>query len=186
MEVTVKLFDRQLLPSPRLSFDVLLSKSLTIYHGYAMATKEESESPLSDLDDSNFETERKPEVIIDEKHNLLEGFQERIQDLLKGLDPDYGEYDVAKEKPPRLPIYHPVVPRVLETSKNMINDAMSVLKDSTYEDKETKRMLTQLRTQAQFEYPKPLIIGLIGDSGVGKSSLINSLLDRPGLAFEVD
>ncbi|KAF3031928.1 hypothetical protein E8E12_002110 [Didymella heteroderae] len=35
---------------------------------------------------------------------------------------------------------------------------------------------------AQFQLPSSRIVGLIGDSGVGKSSLINSLLDKPDLA----
>lgn len=37
----------------------------------------------------------------------------------------------------------------------------------------------------QFQLPSSRIVGLVGDSGVGKSSLINSLLDKVELARAV-
>jgi putative ribosome biogenesis GTPase RsgA len=38
---------------------------------------------------------------------------------------------------------------------------------------------------SKFQPPSTRIVGLVGDSGVGKSSLINSLLDRKDLAKAV-
>ncbi|KAJ5595499.1 uncharacterized protein N7459_001707 [Penicillium hispanicum] len=44
------------------------------------------------------------------------------------------------------------------------------------------RMLEKNRELSGFKYPETRSVGFIGDSGVGKSSLINSLLDIKGMA----
>jgi ribosome biogenesis GTPase A len=46
-------------------------------------------------------------------------------------------------------------------------------------------LLRQAAELGEFKLPSSRIIGLVGNSGIGKSSLINSLLDQGKLAIEV-
>jgi ABC-type multidrug transport system fused ATPase/permease subunit len=48
-----------------------------------------------------------------------------------------------------------------------------------------QRLYQQAKNLEDFQLPPSRIVGLVGDSGMGKSSLINSLLDKAGLARAV-
>jgi hypothetical protein len=49
-------------------------------------------------------------------------------------------------------------------------------------DSTMKRLYTRANSLAGFQCPPTRTVGFVGDSGVGKSSLLNSLLDKYGLA----
>ena len=64
-----------------------------------------------------------------------------------------------------------------------MKDAALVLKNAEYRDTRVLQLLEKASNGQDLEYPNPRIGSLMGDSGVGKSSLINSLLDTPKIAL---
>jgi putative ribosome biogenesis GTPase RsgA len=66
---------------------------------------------------------------------------------------------------------------------------MANVLSSSNPHRESGSSIERLHQQAirltEFELPSSRIVGLVGDSGVGKSSLINSLLDKMELARAV-
>ncbi|KAF2240355.1 hypothetical protein BU26DRAFT_442855 [Trematosphaeria pertusa] len=77
------------------------------------------------------------------------------------------------------------VEQVYTKAKQMSEKLLKVLASSTLHQKPNSS-IGKLHREAirltEFELPSSRIVGLVGDSGVGKSSLINSLLDKKDLA----
>ncbi|KAM0324397.1 hypothetical protein ACHAQA_008179 [Verticillium albo-atrum] len=96
------------------------------------------------------------------------------------------KYVVEDEEPP-------MFQRFFETSfqdafgqaKNLMLEVRDVLQSSSLHE-EPDSIMQQLHAKslklASFRCPSTRTVGFVGDSGVGKSSLLNSLLDRAGLA----
>lgn len=80
------------------------------------------------------------------------------------------------------------VEQVYTKAKQMSEKLLKVLASSTLHQKPNSS-IGKLHREAirltEFELPSSRIVGLVGDSGVGKSSLINSLLDKKDLARSV-
>lgn len=94
-------------------------------------------------------------------------------------------YNVRQELLPRARIYNADLQSVLSE----VNQQLSYLKEDMRQcplSQERESSLHNLYEQtcalSQVECPETRIVGFIGNSGVGKSQLINSLLDQPGLA----
>src|SRR2546423_207914 len=65
-------------------------------------------------------------------------------------------------------------------------DVLSIVRNTTLKTR-LRLILHQQSLRLQtFQLPSSRIVGLVGDSGVGKSRLINSLLDHVDLARVVD
>lgn len=60
-----------------------------------------------------------------------------------------------------------------------------VIKSSGYRDAEAIHILREILTHEKIPYGDAVRIGLIGDAGVGKSSVINSVLGKSNLTLEV-
>lgn len=94
-------------------------------------------------------------------------------------------YQVECEEPPSNPFYHTKFQKALSGAMSCITDMNKVL-SSTSLHQEAGSTVHSLQQQAvdlgRQELPSLRIVGMIGDSAVGKSSLINSLLDKPNLA----
>ena len=78
--------------------------------------------------------------------------------------------------------------RALEKCRSVMSDIEVALRGSHLhiEQDSSIRMLYQLASSlASFQYPLKRTVGFVGDSGVGKSSLLNSLLDAKDLARTV-
>jgi putative ribosome biogenesis GTPase RsgA len=76
----------------------------------------------------------------------------------------------------------------LQRSKMLTTRLATVLSKSALYRENGSHIQTLYRQATElsnFQLPSSRIVGLVGDSGVGKSSLINSLLDKIDLARAV-
>lgn len=141
------------------------AKSSRYCEGVADDIKPEDETSLDKNDD---------QVDDDEE------FREKFNAIKEGADTSYNPMSEAL---PRLPAYHPAFTKATEYCSDLMNGAALVLKNSEYKDTRIMQLLEKVSRGKSFKYPKPRVVGLIGDSGVGKSSFINALLDTPDIAL---
>ncbi|KAF2462919.1 uncharacterized protein BDR25DRAFT_298822 [Lindgomyces ingoldianus] len=94
-------------------------------------------------------------------------------------------HQIENEDPPQTLFYMPEVQEALANARTLTSRMASVLSSSNLH-RENGSSIESLHRQATklngFQLPSSRIVGLVGDSGVGKSSLINSLLDKMELA----
>ncbi|RAK74660.1 uncharacterized protein BO72DRAFT_488077 [Aspergillus fijiensis CBS 313.89] len=101
-------------------------------------------------------------------------------------DDDTSRYNVRQEELPRAPIYDIQLQNALRNIRGQLAGLAQQLGRRRELVSDSTTMLHQLYEQAlkasRFAYPATRTVGFIGDSGMGKSSLINSILDQEGLA----
>lgn len=96
-------------------------------------------------------------------------------------------HNVEEEDPPDDEFHHPTFQRRLSQAKSVLQSLASVLASSSIHlepDSTIKTHHEEAETYSRFYPLSERKVGLVGDSGVGKSSLVNSLLDtcEPPLA----
>ncbi|RYO81753.1 hypothetical protein DL764_009715 [Monosporascus ibericus] len=94
-------------------------------------------------------------------------------------------HQIENEDPPQTLFHMPEVQEALANARTLTSRMTNVLSSSNLhlENGSTIGSLHQQATRLNgFQLPSSRIVGLVGDSGVGKSSLINSLLDKMELA----
>jgi hypothetical protein len=92
---------------------------------------------------------------------------------------------VADEEPPANRFDQPVFQQALHDAKNLMTDLSNVLASSRLHrepDSKMKKLYEEALELSTFQCPSTRTVGFVGDSGAGKSSLINSLLHIQGLA----
>lgn len=92
---------------------------------------------------------------------------------------------VEDEELPDDEFHHPDFQRRLSQARSMLKDLTSVLSSGSIHFEPysaMKRIHEEAESLSKFEPLARRTVGLVGDSGVGKSSLINSLLDQDSLA----
>ncbi|KIW75046.1 hypothetical protein Z517_11817 [Fonsecaea pedrosoi CBS 271.37] len=98
---------------------------------------------------------------------------------------DPAPHNVAEEEPPAEPFHKPEFQRELAKAENLVKDLVNILASSTLHN-EAQSRINALHLQAvdlsRFQKPSTRIVGLVGDAGAGKSSVLNSLLDFEGFA----
>lgn len=97
-------------------------------------------------------------------------------------------YDVPQEPLPRAPIYDSDLQRVLgDVNEHLSSINLDMERCPLIADRESDfwKQYEQVRMASQLDCPETRTVGFIGNSGVGKSRLINSLLDLDGLARSV-
>ena len=109
-----------------------------------------------------------------------EEFREMVNAIKDAADTPY---DSMNEALPKLPVYHPAFLRAVQLCTELVDGAFNILKNAEYKDTRVLQLLQKASMSRTIEYPEPKLVGFIGDSGVGKSSLINSLLDISDIAL---
>ncbi|KAH8760482.1 hypothetical protein F5883DRAFT_563809 [Diaporthe sp. PMI_573] len=92
---------------------------------------------------------------------------------------------VEDEELPDDEFHHPAFQRRLSQARSMLEDLTRVLSSSSIHlepDSIVKRHHQESESLSKFQPLSTRTVGLVGESGVGKSSLINSLLDQDSLA----
>ena len=138
----------------------------------------------STRDDEEFGSNNKE----DDAHETSddEGIEHEFKHLVEARLKNSGKrYNPLREPVPKFPAYHPSFNRAKELAETLIGDMMDLLKSSNYQDVSVVALLEQLAEHQKITFPDAKRIGIVGGSGIGKSSLINALLDSPGLAPSV-
>ncbi|KXX76645.1 Nuclear GTPase SLIP-GC [Madurella mycetomatis] len=96
-------------------------------------------------------------------------------------------HEVRDEEPPQDRFHEPAFQRAFSEARSLMDDLARALESSQFglylqPDSTIHRLQERAREIANFQCPPTRIVGLVGDSGVGKSSLLNSLLDYRNLA----
>ncbi|KAK7964343.1 hypothetical protein PG988_011317 [Apiospora saccharicola] len=94
-------------------------------------------------------------------------------------------YDVCDEKAPNDRFNEPTFQAAFRDARKVMFDLKDTLESGslhTDPDSTMKRLHQEAKTLSTFHCPPSRTVGFVGDSGVGKSSLLNSLLDCLGLA----
>lgn len=100
-----------------------------------------------------------------EDDDMDEDLRRRVKAVLEGFD---NPYDSHLEPAPNLPAYHPSFARVEYIYSEVVEDAINLLKLSPYKDSQTEALVEHMAARREIAYSKAKIIGMIGDSGVGK------------------
>ncbi|TVY12926.1 hypothetical protein LARI1_G009230 [Lachnellula arida] len=101
------------------------------------------------------------------------------------LTPNPRSYNVNDETAPDEPYFNKQFQEALRKGKlvaRRIADRLSTCELAEKEDSQIYSIIQNSKELQQFAAPSVCTIGIVGDSGVGKSSLINSLLDEDDLA----
>lgn len=94
-------------------------------------------------------------------------------------------HQVEDEELPDDEFHHTDFQRRLSQARSMLQNLTTVLSSGSIHfepDSAIKRIHEEARSLSKFQPLATRTVGLVGDSGVGKSSLINSLLDQDSLA----
>ncbi|KAL2694823.1 hypothetical protein Neosp_001410 [[Neocosmospora] mangrovei] len=94
-------------------------------------------------------------------------------------------HSVLDEELPQDAFHSPEFQQAFRDAKQLMSTVEGVLGSSSLHnspESTIRRLHTEAGELARFEYPSTRTVGFVGDSGVGKSSLLNSLLDVKGLA----
>ncbi|KAJ5650938.1 uncharacterized protein N7484_004661 [Penicillium longicatenatum] len=93
--------------------------------------------------------------------------------------------DIREEPLPAAPVYNHRLQNGLKAVKSelaFLADTMRLSELNQDHSSALHSLSKQAKKMSMFEYPETRTVGFIGDSGVGKSSLINSLLDQKSLS----
>ncbi|KAL4972993.1 hypothetical protein BDW66DRAFT_143057 [Aspergillus desertorum] len=94
-------------------------------------------------------------------------------------------YNVREEELPQAPIYDIRLQNALRNMRSQIADLAQFIGERELTQDPTSDihdLYEQLLRASRFAYPTTRTVGFIGESGAGKSSVINSILDENGLA----
>ncbi|KAJ6125737.1 hypothetical protein N7523_003357 [Penicillium sp. IBT 18751x] len=99
--------------------------------------------------------------------------------------PDARTSDLREEELPPAPVYKSRLQDGLKDVKRelgILADMMGISPLSEDHSSDLHALYRDTKKMSMFKYPDTRTVGFIGDSGVGKSSLINSLLDQRSLS----
>ncbi|EME42806.1 hypothetical protein DOTSEDRAFT_53811 [Dothistroma septosporum NZE10] len=91
-------------------------------------------------------------------------------------------YDSSKEALPDLPAYHPRLPLLKTTASNLVAELARYLRPYRYSSADLVNMVQKAEEATNPPEQKKFLFMLLGVTGVGKSSTINSFLDEPHAA----
>lgn len=94
-------------------------------------------------------------------------------------------HEVSDEELPNHRFHEPAFQQALQGTKQLVVELSHLLSSGTIDhepDSKIKKLSEDARELGTFQCAATRTVGFVGDSGVGKSSLVNSLLDIDGLA----
>ncbi|UDD59534.1 hypothetical protein AFCA_006956 [Aspergillus flavus] len=169
-------------------------RSTSTYRGLFNATPEPTPEPLhvqstldrdstvdnlaSDLEDSHLRDDGSPSDDNDQS-------SESDDDDDASDSDDSSLYNVRYERLPRARIYNAGLQEILRDIKSQLSilqNDMDRCPLSRDRDSDLFPLREKVRMLNELDCPETRTVGFIGNSGVGKSRLINSLLDQEGLA----
>ncbi|KAB8270563.1 hypothetical protein BDV30DRAFT_228831 [Aspergillus minisclerotigenes] len=171
-------------------------RSTSTYRGLFNATPEPTPEPLhvqstldrdstvdnlaSDLDDSHLRDDGSPSDDNDQSSESDDDDDDDASD-----SDDSSLYNVRYERLPRARIYNAGLQEILRDIKSQLSilqNDMDRCPLSRDRDSDLFPLREKVRMLNELDCPETRTVGFIGNSGVGKSRLINSLLDQEGLA----
>ncbi|GFG18592.1 hypothetical protein IFM61606_00016 [Aspergillus udagawae] len=119
--------------------------------------------------------------------NVADSGDSEVSDSDHDNDPESDDYlyNIRQEELPQVPIYDIRLQSALRNVRGQLADLAQVMsRRELAQDPTTAfhELYKQTLEASGFAYPATRTVGFIGDSGMGKSSLINSILDQEGLA----
>ncbi|EEU37779.1 uncharacterized protein NECHADRAFT_102212 [Fusarium vanettenii 77-13-4] len=111
--------------------------------------------------------------------------RQRRRSRRSSSDVDRLPHSVLDEELPQDAFHSPEFQQAFRDAKQLMSTVEGVLGSSSLHnspESTIRRLHNEAGELARFEYPSTRTVGFVGDSGVGKSSLLNSLLDVKGLA----
>ncbi|PIB00158.1 hypothetical protein CB0940_02595 [Cercospora beticola] len=152
---------------------------------------DKSGSPLpegANKHDSNSDTDSEQEASEGDNaddENLFvddnEHFDENDMSLEDELDPD-AIYCEAKEAYPKLPAYDPVFSEIENGLTGIVEHIIDLVGRFPCKSTYVKNFRAKAEELRAVPRPQPMRIALLGDTGAGKSSLLNSIVDVPNIA----
>jgi ribosome biogenesis GTPase A len=103
-------------------------------------------------------------------------------------DDVFGEvppYEPTQEHMPEHAIYSPQFQEAKQIAIAIFDPFRATIEVSDYRDPVIDALLEKINNCRDFERRADVTVGLSGDSGVGKSSLLNSILSEAGIAVLV-
>lgn len=101
---------------------------------------------------------------VDGDAELRQEFGERVQKMLEFDDP----YDPSQEPLPNLAAYSPSFSVVERFLKEIIDEAIKILRSSNYQDTEIVTLVQQLTAHREIKYASAQTVGMVGNAGAGK------------------
>ncbi|KAI4618246.1 uncharacterized protein J4E87_007914 [Alternaria ethzedia] len=98
-------------------------------------------------------------------------------------------YDPDQQNRPKLPLYHPGFNLTESTATNILSTIGQYITKSIrsgYDDAEAKHLREQILRNNKIPYQETVRISVAGDTGAGKSALLNALLGVVNLNVESD
>lgn len=150
-----------------------------------MKRTSESEKPLEDgvSFDEDARLSRQAKRVKIDVNNDDEDYDEDDDDASQQSKSDVEEsYSERQEPYPACAMFDPDVPEIKLSLEGISKHALTVLEEhpcNNFLVEQFKRKAQELVTMRK---PRAVRIALLGNAGAGKSSLLNSLTDIPGLA----
>jgi hypothetical protein len=110
-----------------------------------------------------------------------EAYGDDGDDEVKPIDPN-------SQKRPKLPIYHPGFKLTEDTTLGTLNNFVGFFKQAQadgYNDEELTLLWNEVVRGKKIPYQEAVKLAVAGDTGAGKSALLNSILGVLNLTIEV-
>jgi hypothetical protein len=97
-------------------------------------------------------------------------------------------YDPNEQDRPKLPIYHPGFALTEDLAQNILRTFIDYITRSMnegYKDEEAKHLRSEVLSYKTVSYQETVQLAVAGDTGAGKSALLNAILGVVNLNIEV-